>query len=191
MKTTNWAYDFASLPRWNNREQNSWIYDEFYEIPQSDTLCCLYSICEVSMGNDQGFLAILKNKQKPELVLNIADGFNFCVNFSANSAGNLIFLQPSIYDRSSNRLLRPILILDLQKNCFSYVPTENYSPAYRIVEKSASVFQVQANERQRNNTKQLAALHGTKIQIPKLEWHEMGKLAKLPQMLLKQGSKSV
>lgn len=184
MKTTNWNYDFASLPRWDNRERNPWIYDEFYEIPQSDTLCCLYSICEVSMGNYVGFLAILRNKQKPELVLNIADGFSFCVNFFVNSAGNLIFLQPSIYDRSSSRLLRPILILDIQKNRFSFVQTENYRSAYRVAEKSPSVFEVKANERQRTSTNQPAALHGTKIQIPKLEWYEIDKLAELPKMLL-------
>ena len=184
MKTTDWTYDFTSLPRWDNREKDPWIYDEFFEIPQSDTLCCLYSIREVSMMNYQGFLAILKNKQNPELVLNIADGFSFCVNFSVNSAGNLNFLQPSFYDQSFNRILRPILILDLQKGRFSYVRTKNYCPAYQIVEKNASVFEVEADERQRCSIKPLAALHGRKIRTRWLKWYEMDKLCALRQMIL-------
>lgn len=61
MKTTGWKYDFTSLPHWENREKDPLIYDEFFEIPQSDILCCLYSITEVSMLNYQGFLAILRN----------------------------------------------------------------------------------------------------------------------------------
>ena len=67
MKTTDWEYDFASLPRWDNRERIPYVYDEYYALPQSDTLCCLYSICEASMLNYLGFLAILKNKENPEL----------------------------------------------------------------------------------------------------------------------------
>lgn len=191
MKTTDWNYDFASLPHWDNRERNAWIYDEFFEIPQSDTLCCLYSICEASMGNYVGFLAILRNKQKPELVLNVAKDFCFCVNFSVNSTGNLIFLQPSIYYRSLNRIQRPILILDIEKNCFSYVRTEVYCPCYQIVEKSPSVFEVEGDEQDMRSIKQLADLHGTKIEPSQLEWYKMKKLKKLPKMLLKQRSKSL
>ena len=47
------------------------VYDEYFEIPQSDTLCCIYSIAEVSMCNYLGFLAILKNKEKPLLQVKI------------------------------------------------------------------------------------------------------------------------
>ena len=64
MKTTDWNYDFHSLPHWDNREKLHYVCDEYYEIPQSDTLCCLYSICEAGMLDYLGFLAILKNKKR-------------------------------------------------------------------------------------------------------------------------------
>ena len=184
MKTTDWEYDFASLPRWDNRERIPYVYDEYYALPQSDTLCCLYSICEASMLNYLGFLAILKNKENPELVLNIAEAFPFCVNFSASDDGNLLFLQPSIYDRDRNRCARPVLILDIQKNRFSYIKTANYCPEYKVVQKKANVFVIEADAYQRKHIKQLAALHGKKIRTRWLRWYAMNKLPALPQMIL-------
>lgn len=183
MKTTDWKYDFSTLPHWDNREKIHYAYDEYYEIPQSDTLCCLYSICEASMLNYLGFLAILKNKETPELILNLAE-FPFCVNFSASDDGNLIFLQPSIYDQRTNRCLRPVLILDIQKNRFAYIKTDNYCPIYQVLQTKANVFVIEADERQRKNNRQLAALHGRKIRTRWLKWHEMDKLPTLPQMIL-------
>lgn len=184
MKTTDWKYDFSSLPRRDNREKLGWIYDEYFEIPQSDTLCCLYSINEVSMMNYQGFLAILRNKENPELVLNVAEGFTFCVNFSASADGNLIFLQPSIYDRPANRCMRPILILDIQNDRFSYLITDNYCPAYKVIQKSPHVFVIEADAHQRKGIQQLAALHGKKIRTRWMKWYGMDKLPALPQMVL-------
>lgn len=184
MKTTDWNYDFTSLPRWDNRERFPWVYDEYFEIPQSDTLCCLYSITEATMLNYLGFLAILRNKEKPELVLNIADGFDFCVNFSASEDGSLLFLQPSLYDPSTNRYSRPILILDVQNHRFSYLRTANYCPDYKVVQKKAHTFVIEADEHQRKAIPQLNALHGRKIRTRWLRWHEIDKLPTLPQMIL-------
>lgn len=81
MNTTDWKYDFASLPRWDTREKFPFVDDEFFELPQSNTLCCLYSIVEASMLNYVGFLAILKNKDNPELILNLAEEFVFLCQF--------------------------------------------------------------------------------------------------------------
>ena len=183
MKTTDWKYDFTSLPRWDNRENFWGVYDEYFEIPQSDTLCCLYSIVEASMLNYVGFLAILKNKEQPELTLNVVE-FAFCVNFSVSEDGTLIFLQPSIYDRASNRCVRPVLILDIQNNRFSYLMTGNYCPSYHVIQKTPHVFVVKADERQRKGIRQLAALHGKKIRTCWLKWYAMDKLPTLPQMVL-------
>lgn len=183
MKTTDWKYDFTSLPRWDNRERFPYVYDEYYEIPQSDTLCCLYSICEAGMLNYLGFLAILKNKDNPELILNLTE-FPLCVNFSASADGNLIFLQPSIYDRPTGRRLRPVLILDLRKNRFSYIRTANYCLDYRVIQKKANVFVIEADELQRKNNRQLSALHGRKIRMRWRRWYGMDRLTALPQMIL-------
>ena len=184
VKTTVWKYDFASLPHWDNREKFPWVYDEFFEIPQSDTLCCLYSIAEVSMMNYVGFLAILKKKENPELMLNLTEEFPFCVNFSASADGNLIFLQPSIYDRLTNRCLRPVLILDIQNNRFSYIKTANYCPEYKVIQRKANIYVIEADELQRKNNRQLAALHGKKIRTRWLKWYGIDKLSMLPQMIL-------
>lgn len=184
MKTTDWTFDFAALPRWDNRKADPWIYDEYFEIPQSDTLCCLYAISEVSMLNYQGFLAVFRNKENPELILNIADGYAFCVNFSVSDDGSLIFLQPSIYDPGAKRCLRPVLILDIPNNRFACRKTENYCPAYQVIQKKANLFVIEADESQRKGIKQLAALHGTKIRTRWLKWHGMDKLPDLPKMIL-------
>jgi len=184
MRTTDWKYDFPSLPRWDNRERIPFVYDEYFELPQSDTLCCLYSVCEASMLDYLGFLAILRNKENPQMVLNISDAFAFCVNFSASDDGNLIFLQPSIYDRLSNRFLRPVLILDIQNNRFSYIKTANYCPLYKVIQKKANLFVIEADERDRKNNRQLAALHGRKIRTRWLKWYAMDLLPVLPRMIL-------
>ena len=186
MRITDWKYDFTSLPGWDHREKypGLWDYDAFYEIPQRDTLCCLYSIREVSMLNEQGFLAILRNKANPELVLNVSEGFSFCVQFSASPDGNFVFLQPSIYDCAANRCLRPILILDLQRDQFAYVRTANYCPAYQVIQKKANVFIIEADARQRKAIPQLASLHGKKIRTRWLRWYAMDRLPELPQMIL-------
>ena len=183
MKTSDWKYDFSSLPHWDNREKMPWVYDEYFEIPQSDTLCCLYSITEVSMMNYQGFLAILRNKGQSELVLNVT-GFSFCVNFSASADGNLIFLQPSVYLPKKGYTVRPVLILDMQNDRFSYLMTTNYCPSYKVIQKKAHVFEIEADEHQRKGNKQLAALHGKKIRTRWLRWYGMEKLPALPQMIL-------
>ena len=184
MKTTDWKYDFSSLPRWDNRERIPYVYDAFFELPQSDTLCCLYSICEASMLNYLGFLAILKNKENPELVLNITEEFAFCDNVSVSDDGNLIFLQPSIYDKDTNCCPRPVLILDIKNNLFSFLKTVNYSPLYKVVQKKANVFVIEADAHERKHNKQLASLHGKKIRIRWLKWYKMDKLSTLPQMVL-------
>lgn len=184
MKTTDWRCDLSSLPRWDNRERDPWTYDEYFEIPQSDTLCCLYSISEATMLNYLGFLAIFRNKENPELVLNIANGFNFCINFSVSDDGNLIFLQPSIYDKAADRLVRPVLILDIPNHRFSYWNTTNCCPSYKVIQKTEHVFVIEADENQRKSIPQLNALHGKKIRTRRLRWHDMDKLPALPRMIL-------
>ena len=183
MHTTDWNCDFSALPHWDNRERIPYVFDEFYELPQCDMLCCLYSVAEVSMMNYVGFFAIFRNKESPKLVFNFTD-FPFCVNFSASNDGNLLFLQPSIYLPEKKRIVRPVLVLDIQNNRFSYLKTANYCPSYKVVQKKPYVFIIEADAQQRKSIRQLAALHGKKIRTRWLRWHEMDKLSALPRMLL-------
>lgn len=183
MRTTDWNYNFSSLPRWDNRERIPYIYDKFYEIPQKDVLCCIYSIAEAGMMDYIGFLAILKEKENPSLLLNIAEGYNFCDNFSVSADGNFIFLQPSIYDKEYG-VSRPILIIDLNGNRFSYVLTGNYSTTYQVKQKSERVFVVEADVSQKDNER-LQALHGKEIRIDELKWYSMKKIQSLPEIIFK------
>lgn len=180
LTTTGWNFDFSSLPLWDNRKVLG-VYDQFFEIPQSDTLCCLYSICEVSMCSYRGFLAVLRNRESPQLVL--SSKVNFCVNFSVNSEGNLIFLQPHLYNCVTNQINCPILILDIEKNQFSYLRTDNCCPEYKVVEQEKSVFVIEADEYQRKHNKELQALHGMKIHTNGLKWTDMNKLDSLHNLI--------
>lgn len=181
MRTTDWKFDFSTLPHWDNREKVPYVYDEFYEIPEKDMLVCIYSVAEVSMLNYEGFLAILRNKEKPELVLTMADTC-FCVNFSRSKDGNLLFLQPSFYfpDRGYRR---PVLILDMEKNRFTYVKTKNYIEHYQVVERKPGVFVIEADESLRRSIPSLAAFHGKVIRTKWKKWYPMGRLSRLRSMV--------
>lgn len=181
MNTTDWNFDFSSLQRWNNRETMHDIYDRFYEIPQNDVLCCLYSISEVRMGDYRGFLAILKGKDSPSVLVDIGSCMNFCDQFSVSEDGNLIFLMPHIYD-PRYRIISPILIIDLQHERFSYLLTDNINPCYKIIQESDQVFTVEAAETQRGDER-LMAIHGMKIRPDQLRWFDLCKLSSLPEMV--------
>lgn len=183
MHATDWNCDFAALPGWNLREIMWDVRDEFYELPQNDTLCCIYSITEASMMNYIGRLAVFQNKENPKLVLNIEE-YTFCPNFSASADGSLIFLQPSIYDRPTNQCVRPLLILDLKRKCFSYLPVKNVNPCYQVIQRSEKVFQIDAEEYQRKRDKHLRAIHGKKMRTNWLKWYSWDKLHALPEMVL-------
>ena len=182
MNTTDWNFDFSSLQRWNNRETTHDIYDRFYEIPQNDALCCLYSITEARMGDYRGFLAILKDKESPSVLVDIASGMNFCDNFSVSADGNLLFLMPHIYD-PRYWIICPILIIDLQHERFSYLSTGNINPYYKIMQKSDQVFTVEASETQRGDQR-LMAIHGMQILPEQLPWHDLDQLHSLPDLVI-------
>lgn len=169
MRTTDWTYDFSSLPRWDNRERDPWIYDEYFELPQSDTLCCLYSISEVSMMNYLGFVAILRNKQHPELVLTIAENYAFCPFFDASADGTLLFMQPLF--SSPRNCVCPVLLLDLTSNRFACVLKANSQPSFRMTQKSDTVFTVEAGGRKKS------------VRTRWLKWYPTEKLPALSQIL--------
>lgn len=183
MKTTDWKFDFSLLPRWDNRNFDPWVYDEFFEIPQSDTLCCIYSIAEVTMCNYLGFLAIIKTKKDPKLFLNITEGMKFTNNISVNKNGNLIFLQPSIYNTATETDKRPILIIDISKNIFSYFDTENFNTCYKVAELNDDIFGIEADEYQKKYDKRLNVLSKKKIQIKSLNWYKLTEINSLPKLV--------
>lgn len=174
MRTTDWNYDFSSLPCWKEREKLRDIYDEFYEVPQSDLLFCLYSIAERRMLDYRGFLAILENKKKPELVLDISE-YTFSQTFFSNEEGNLIFLQPCVYIRNQNRTAYPILILDVVKKRFSYALWRNTAGVCRITQDSPTVFTVE-----------FSGHRSRKVRSRWLRWHPLDQLPMLHRFVIKQ-----
>ena len=180
MKTTDWNYDFSSLPHWDCHSL-PYVFDEYLEIPQTDLLCCVYSIPEVSMGNYLGFLAILKNKQKPELLLNVTDRIHFLPQISVNEKGNLIFLQSSLIDQSTGRIERPLIILDIEKSLFACYKTNNVNPCYQVVAIKEDTFGIRADEFQKKHDRQLNALSRKKINIRRLRWYAFSEFSTLPR----------
>ena len=174
MESTDWKFDFSSLPLWDLREKFWDVHDRFFELPQSDTLCCIYSIYEVTMCNNLGRMAILQNEQNPQLVAQCS--YPFRVNFSAGDDGNVIFLSLQMYDRVTNRSKYPILILDLPNRRFSYMMTQSSCPGFKVVQIKPRLFKIEADERARRNDKALQALHGKKIHLTWRRWYDFRKL---------------
>ena len=183
MKTTDWPYDFASLPYWENRFHIPYVYDEYLEIRQTDTLCCVYSIAEVTMGTYLGFLAVLKNKQSPELILNITNGIHFLGSISANSKGDLLFLQGDLYHKKSNTIVRPVVIIDVVKNVFAFFETDNINPCYRVIELDENTFGFKADEKQCQSDQRLAALSRKTMNLKQLQWYDYTEFHMLPQKI--------
>ena len=166
MKTTTWNYDFLTLPRWDNREKFPFVSEKYYEIPESDALCCIYSISEVRMCDERGFFAILKNKEAPHLTVNIADGVNFRPKVSVSSDGKLLFLFcPSRQE---------IGIIDLQKDAFATY-TKIADPWDGVEQIDSDTFQVVGHKRKvcKLFTRQ------TRIQLSKLQWAPISELSSL------------
>ena len=67
-RTTDWEFDFASLPYWKAREHIPFVFDIFLPCPKKDLLFCVHTVAEVSMLNYKGFFAILENKESPRVV---------------------------------------------------------------------------------------------------------------------------
>lgn len=170
-----WKFDFSSLPYWDNRNYIPYVYDKFYPIDKNDALCCIYSIAEVSMCNYVGFLAILKNRNDPYLYLNITD-MCFCDEFSSNQNGNIIFLQPSIYFEKTNISKRPILIIDLKKELYTYFDTDNYNYSYKVMQTDEMSFTIKVDDNQK-------IAQELNIKLKSLKWYNLKDLGSLRQKL--------
>ena len=183
MRTTDWNFEFSKLPGWDRRYSVPYVYDDFTEIPQTDVLCCIYSVAEVSMCNYTGFLAIIKYKKAPVLYLNVAERFGFCDNVSVSPEGNMVFLQPSIYCKKTWQIKRPVLIIDISRDVFAYVVTHNTNPCYKIVRAKENLYMAESDEHQKKSDKGLRTLCGKKIRTDRLKWHDLRELGSLPEML--------
>lgn len=175
MTVIGWNFDFSVLPKYDVRKRIPFVYDSFIEISESDALCGIYSIAEVSMFNYIGWLVLLKNKQEPRVVLNVTKDINFTDNFSRSKDGRYIFLQASFWDHVKNELNRPIVIIDILKEQFSVLKTDNLSTPYKIVEIKKDIFRATADEELKKLDKRLRRLTRRKIRLKSLQWHDISE----------------
>ncbi|MCL1883012.1 MAG: hypothetical protein FWF81_04570 [Defluviitaleaceae bacterium] len=171
MMINGWDFDYESLPHWQHQEE--WTVQEgrmysyvFCENKVHDIAFLVYSICEARMGWYCGFLAVLKNKQSPELFLNVTNG-TFTqgkVFFSAD--GNFAFIKSSVPDGGL-----PIFIFDLPANKFACYKPKARNSCY-WVEEIGGKFIIVADKWQMENDKKsgLKKLNGTEIKLKKLKW---------------------
>ena len=178
-----WEFDFSTLPRWDNRDRIPYVWDKFYSLPESDALICIYSIAEVRMCWNQGFLAILKNKENPAIALNITEKINFTENFSVGKGGEVVFLQAHLYDKTTDTVNCPILIIDVVRERFSYMVVDNWNTCYKVIESEDGDFVIKADPVQAKSSERLSALDGLKIDLKRLTWYDFKELKKLPDMV--------
>lgn len=171
MRTTDWNYDFSTLPGWDDRETLRDAYDEFYEVPCDDLLCCIYSIVERRMLDNRGYLAILRNKKQPELIVNISE-YTFNPMFFASQEEKLIFLQTCVHIRKRNQTVYPLLLLDMEKRRFSYALSKNAAGICQINRDRSGIFTIQISG------------HGNrKVRSRWRRWYPLEQLPEFPRML--------
>ena len=120
MKSIDWPYDFSALPHWDNRER-MFVTDKFTESPRASYLCTLYANCEVSMMNYMGFLAVLKNKVDPELILNVTV-FNVTDERAFFTADErFLIVQAHLRKSGLSGYIDTFLVIDLNELKFAFV----------------------------------------------------------------------
>lgn len=179
-----WDFDFASLKYWDNHGRIPYLTDDFFQNETSDVVCVIYSIAEVTMCNYLGFLAILRNKKNPELVLNVTNFLFPQQEVTFSSDGNLIFLKGRIFFREKNAIEYPLIVINVKNNCFAYIKRDNHNISYRIEEQNASTFTIEADEFHKRPDKLFNIFSSKKIKLKKLTWHGIEELKNLPEMLL-------
>lgn len=164
-----WNFDFESLPYWDNHDKIPYVTDDLFQNEISNVACIIYSIAEVRMCHSIGFLAILRNKENPELLLNIT---NFCFpkqEITFSSDGNIVFLQAQIYFRENHSVEYPLLLINIKNPGFSYIRTHHNPSCFRIKERDTLAFTVEADDFQ--------------VKIENLNWYELKELNHLPAIL--------
>lgn len=154
----------------------------FVELPKVDTLFCIYSVVEASMLNYLGRLAILKNKQKPEVEFCSSNGIYFRPVAFADNEENLLFLVAHIYNESTTELKEPFIILDIIKGAFAYFTAKGIGGFHKVVKKSKGVYEMRHDEftimRQVSKTPLIKQIH-----IGDIKWYPLDMLNELKQII--------
>lgn len=124
---TGWVYDYESLDRWR---ANSWLFsdDYFYENREEDFACLVHNLVEVRMGAYQGDVAIFKNKSAPKLSFYMPR--MSCFPWTITYENGFLRIPAFITAEELRAFYAFIMVIDMKKECFTYVPNENYSPDF-------------------------------------------------------------
>ena len=161
-----WNFNFESLPYWDNRNTHWNARDMLYENEQMDMAFVVYSIIETRMCFYEGFLAVLKNKQKPELLLNVTTGTFTERKVVFSSDGKFAFMQSALWDKGW-----PVFVFDLSTQQFACFKTVTTNLSFSVEEIDNS-FIITADKWQmeHDSNSGLRALDGTEIETNKLKW---------------------
>lgn len=179
-KITDWKYDFKSLPKWDLHSQN-YIYDFFIESKKSNTLFCVYSVNEARMMYYIGWLAILKNKEDPQLVITTKDNIFFSPISYFDDDGDFLFL---VYRTNSHdeAYKEPVVIFDISKEKFAWFETSGLGGLYEIYKKSEDVFEIK-HEGFTINRKVSEEPEIKEIHIGDLQWYPINQLNNLEDIV--------
>lgn len=155
MNISSWEYDFPSLPHWDEHEKSPDVTDALFESPDGSFCILNYSILESEAANNLGSVAVLKNKQSPELVL-CAEKLKFPIAepFFARSSHTAALLAV-VTEKSMDKDFDVTLIIDLDKKRFAFAPfyPSDERLLYPMTEEKGGLFLLVPDGTKRNLTK--------------------------------------
>jgi len=191
MNINGWEYPYETLQNWNlQRRDYSCIdgeADKLFENKQLDMAVIIHSIAEETMCYYAGFLVILEDKKKPEIVLQPKHSFQqHDIIFSSD--GRLAFAVFGIWTEGW-----PIFIFDLVSQKFSHFMARTNNNTFYVKEVNANEFRILTDEWQmaNNSDDSLKKLYGTEIKISRLEWRPFNEIDSYCEMLINQGNSMI
>jgi len=172
MEIGGWQYDYTSLKDWDGHEAYPWHLEKMAWDEKSDTACLIYAICEVRMGMEMGYLAILSNKSQPKLLLNLTLLLFPIQEPFYSQDGRYLLLKAQVYHKESQRTKSLILFLDVLERKFASLMMRGNNYSYQFEESSPKQFIIRVDEYQ----KQQGYDADTSITLDDLLWHPFSDL---------------
>lgn len=164
MNISDWEYDFSSLQSRDARENLPAAPDTLFESPDGSFCILNFPVSKAADGSCLGSVAVLKNKQSPELVL-YAEKLKFPIAepFFARSSHTAALLAV-VTEKSMDKDFDVTLIIDLDKKRFAFAPfyPSDERRLYPMTEEKGGLF--------------LLVPDGTKRNVTKLKHYPLAKL---------------
>lgn len=168
-----WAYDFKSLPNWDNKYNNPWVTEKIFEPDPADFLCMVYSIEEIRMGWYQGYLLLLYDTDQSTGYIN-SDRL-WGQNITYLKKNGLLVLNANIHYNED--LSSPLVFIDVVNRKFAIFDISN-GIHYKVVESESGIKLI---ENEKSNFK---SRDNEYIQIDALKWYEISELSKVKDIYI-------